>query len=754
MKIKRLFLLAGLFYGSALCAQQTTTFYDLDTIQKIEVFFTRTDWKTALDSAKSAGNGDYIVADSVRVNGSVYDSCGVKFKGNSSYSSEYVKNPFNISLDEYKSHNYQGVKTIKLANEFRDPSMIRDVLGYKILSNYMHCSRANFAELYINNEYIGVYSNTEAVNKLFCRNHYGSSSNTFFEGTPSGDPQPANKASLRYIDDDSASYEKFYELKSEIGWNKMITMFENVTNQTDSVPYLVDVDKFLWMMAFDNVFVNLDSYIGAYCQNYFMYEDENGRFNPIVWDLNLAFGTFPYAGSGAKSTGAMTDENKVKFPLNIHSKDSYWPMIKYVFANETYIKSYYAHVKTIANEAISSGLYETLADSIFAIAKESVYADTNKFYTNDDFDNGLTTSIAACTDYNAPGVKSFCVSRNEYLQSTDEFNYTQPTISSVVADNISPDLGDEITFVATVSDASLVELRYRKNNVDMFTSVQMTANGDGTYTAKATIESAMMEYYVYAENENIAAFSPARAEFEFYTINVNNVETPEVGDIVINEFMVKNKKIVVSDYGEFSDWIELYNNSEKILNVSDLYLSNTEEDLQLDQLTKNVVMLPNTYLMIWCDGKASTSLYNHTSFKLSQGGKIYLANGSNVIYDSVSYDTINKNVSCARIPNGTGSFVLSKATFGYDNTLQSQTSTAITFLEKSSSIIVYPCPAIDYVIISTEKENPVICKIYNTQGLLVSQAVFEKQITIQTTNWKPGMYYAIIDGETKAFVKE
>ena len=37
--------------------------------------------------------------------------------------------------------------------------------------------------------------------------------------------------------------------------------------------------------------LNVDSYIG-YAQNYYLYKDDNGRFNPILWDFNMSFGGF------------------------------------------------------------------------------------------------------------------------------------------------------------------------------------------------------------------------------------------------------------------------------------------------------------------------------------------------------------------------------------------------------------------------------------------------------------------------------
>ena len=132
-----------LFSGQFAIGQQT--FYDLDQIQKIEIFFSQPDWDYQLDTAK-AGMDGYLLAELVKVNGVSYDSAGVKYKGSSSYDPTYTKNPLHISLDEFKDQAYQGIASIKLANCFSDPSMIREVLGYQVLKNYMDCSRSNFAQ--------------------------------------------------------------------------------------------------------------------------------------------------------------------------------------------------------------------------------------------------------------------------------------------------------------------------------------------------------------------------------------------------------------------------------------------------------------------------------------------------------------------------------------------------------------------------------------------------------------------------------
>ena len=111
-------------------------FYDLSKVQTIEVTFAESNWDQLMDNAYASDAG-YILAERVIINGSTFDSIGVKYKGNSSYRSNQVKNPWHIELDTYKDHEYDGYTDIKLANGYKDPSFIRDVLSYQIVGQYM-----------------------------------------------------------------------------------------------------------------------------------------------------------------------------------------------------------------------------------------------------------------------------------------------------------------------------------------------------------------------------------------------------------------------------------------------------------------------------------------------------------------------------------------------------------------------------------------------------------------------------------------
>ena len=149
-----------------------SSFYDIDTVREIRINFYDLNWDSILDSFYIAGNNDRILADLV-IDGNQYDSVGVRYKGYSSASVDRLKNPFNIKLDyTIEDQSHEGVKKIKLANGYQDPSFIREVLSYEISRKYLPSSQANFSNLYINDSLWGLYTNVESVNSPFLIKHF------------------------------------------------------------------------------------------------------------------------------------------------------------------------------------------------------------------------------------------------------------------------------------------------------------------------------------------------------------------------------------------------------------------------------------------------------------------------------------------------------------------------------------------------------------------------------------------------------
>ena len=180
------------------------SFYDINTIQTISITFSQSNWDYMLDTAK-AGSDGYIMAQSVNVNGTEYDSVGVKYKGNSTYNPSYVKNPFHIELDTYKEQDYQGYKDIKLSNVAKDPSFLREVLSYSILRKYMNASLSNYANVSVNGTLLGLYVSSESIGKTFVNQNFYSKNNAFFKCNPidGAGPGSTDLPNLVYLGTDS-----------------------------------------------------------------------------------------------------------------------------------------------------------------------------------------------------------------------------------------------------------------------------------------------------------------------------------------------------------------------------------------------------------------------------------------------------------------------------------------------------------------------------------------------------------------------
>ncbi len=662
--------------------------------------------------------------------------------------------PLHIELDAFLNQSYAGIKDIKLGNGYADPSLIREPLAYSILGNYMDCPRSNFARLYINDVYIGLYANDESIGKSFCSSHFASSTNTFAKCNPLVNPGPTTKSSLRYINSDSTTYRNYYEVKSTYGWNELINLFDTVTNQSGSIESIMDIDRAVWMLAFNNVLINLDSYSGVFCQNYYIYKDNNNRFNPIVWDLNMAFGGFPFLGSGNTGMGGLTIPNMQQLAYNVHATDPYWPLINAVFNNATLKRMYIAHMRTLLNEEFASNKYQVAASTLQTLIDTDVLADTNKFFTYTDFQNAMTQNTVNGS-YSVPGITTLMASRASYLQGTPEFQTVPPAVSNITPSNTSPVFNSQVTITATIIDPSVITayLGYRFNTYDRFIKLPLYDDGlhndgaanDQVYGATFQMTGYQAQYYIYAENNSAGIFSPENAEYRFHVLT-SSVQTAAAGQIVINEFLAINQADTVDESNQHEDWIELYNLSNVPLNMDGLFLSDDYNNAQKFAFPSGTIINATDYLMIWADEdiSASTPSNLHCNFKLSGSGeRIILSNINGDVLDSISFEAATSDISTGRCPNGTGTFI------ALENTTYKAANCPVGIESiRLPDFTAAPNPCTDFVIIkpADTKSHTLTLSTLHGQKLFIQNFSGEKSIS--TAELKSGIYFLSVDGKT------
>ena len=106
--------------------------------------------------------------------------------------------------------------------------------------------------------------------------------------------------------------------------------------------------------------------------------------------------------------------------------------------------------------------------------------------------------------------------------------------------------------------------------------------------------------------------------------------------------------------GEFDDWVEIFNPTNRPLILSGLFLTDDLTELTKWQFPDSLgVLMPGGYQLLWCDDNESQGI-NHTNFRLNADGEILVLTQNNgiTIIDSITFGAQISNQSFGRIPDG------------------------------------------------------------------------------------------------------
>jgi len=406
-------------FSFELKAQKEEDFYSINHISEIRLTITTKNYSTTLDSMKLYGEG-MIEADAT-IDGTKIKGVGIRYRGGSSYGVGKQRNPWNIKLDfTDQAVTYQGIKTIKLSNALRDPSMVREVLGYEIASKYMAAPRCNYSKLYVNNEYQGLFVNVESIDDQFIMRNFGSDDGAFFKCSPDPEYKSAqgcrnmNFSSFVY-EQDLSCYEANYTALNKGGYEELQILTKELAERPISISTKLNIDQVLWMHAFNNVLANLSSYSGNNSQNFYLYRHDDGRFVPIIWDLNLCFGSFKNTGIQA---GDLSNKEMEQLTPLLHKDNKSKPLISQLLANKEWELIYLAHCRQIIEDYFIGNKLEKRVEELHKIIRKDFIADPYKEYTIMDFDKSAKQTIG--TRSKIPGLVDFMKSRVRFLRKTDQ----------------------------------------------------------------------------------------------------------------------------------------------------------------------------------------------------------------------------------------------------------------------------------------------------------------------------------------------
>ena len=196
----------------------------------------------------------------------------------------------------------------------------------------------------------------------------------------------------------------------------------------------------------------------------------------------------------------------------------------------------------------------------------------------------------------------------------------------------------EIYFSEGMDSSSLV-------NASIFTAPGLTIQN--IYVASSPAQSMIIEFNEDIETGTLYSLSIQNAQDcwlnsneMFSTFAMTEIGT--FGDLVINEF-------VSNPYNDGKDWVELFNNSNKYIDLLNWQFANFDNDTidNFDMINDHYVLHPGDYVVIGEDSSfilenypssvSGTFLISDLPTYSNDSSTIYLMNGSNLI-DKVSYN--------------------------------------------------------------------------------------------------------------------
>ena len=642
-----------------------TTLYDPSIIRTFFLEFGQPDWE---DELADFYRSDVLVPATLIVDPETYPDIGVSFRGNSSFFTvrKGQKRSLNLVLDlADPNQNLAGYRTINLLNAHTDPSFLREVTYNFVARDYVPAPRANFVRLVINGEDWGIYVNTQQLNKEFTEEWFGSRKGVRWKIRAGGGAR-----SLNDNGDDPEDYKEFYEAKSnesERAWLDLVrvcrelgtTPVEMLDRRLDR---MLDVDRALWFLAMDNVLIDSDGYY-ARGSDYMIYQEPRlGRFHLLPYDSNE---TFRYPGGGGPGGGSRIQVEGVKLSPFAGEENEARPLLSRLMANPRIRARYLAHVRTIHEEWLESGRLEAQFETFHSLIKDHVRKDVKKLYPTEAFVMNLLEDDRSGRRP-TPGLKSFARSRRDYFRSFPEFQNEPARIAGVEREVFeqAPQSGRTVGIVARLQGEQTADemlLYYATDPLGRFQSVSMEETDQpGQFRGEIPAQPAGSRVFYYVESRRGEApitsyFWPRNPILGARSYRVVSAGAAEA-TLVINEVMPTNRSVARDPQGDFDDWIEIHNPTHEEVDLSGVYLTDSQEDLLQWAFPTGAVIPALGYVMVWADGDVGKSRGYHAPFKLAgRGETVFLIDSDargNRILDQMTYSAVAQNESFGRLDDG------------------------------------------------------------------------------------------------------
>jgi spore coat protein CotH len=677
----------------------------------------------------------FIYESSVRTD--TIENIGFRLRGNTSMNS--AKKSFKVSMNAFMpGFNWLGLEKLNLNGNANDPSLLRAKLCWDMMRQFgLAGSRTSFVRLYINEEFKGVYLNTEHIDEQFAQTYFRDETSHLWKCT-----YPAD---LNYLGNNANLYKleawgrRVYELKTNTEQDdySALAEFIDVLNNTpeNTLPCQLErvfnVDDYLKYLALDVLTGNWDNY--AYNQNnfYLLRNEVTGVIEYLPYDLDNTLG-IDWLGMD------WSERNVYTWSPDGQSR----PLYERLLNQQEYRNQFSSYLQQFIDEWFNEDGLIAHAEALQALIAPYVESDT--YYPLDfgfdlnTFQNAIDEAAGGQVDF---GIRDFVqVRAASTLQQLESFSPL-----AVVNHVQGAPLGDDLLIQATTTTDLEVVAAWREWPGGLWQASPVTFLSE---------DAPAGELVVYCI---VTPPSPTSSvEFNVMPINewlsLNNGGCPtrfiHRGDspnqIVINEVQSLNAATLADNAGEFDDWIELYNAGTNAVYLGNSYISDEPLDWNKWRLP-NVTLDPGDFLLLWADSDPEQGPL-HLGFRLN-GNSEYLSIHETVQraprrMDEVIFPPLNTDESYGRITDGAAEWTV------FDIPTPNGPNGVVTVEESDQTVIVaYPNPAADYIRFS----EPVEGTVYSLTGNVVMHFPLSSELRIE--HLASGVYFIHAGAHRIRFVK-
>jgi spore coat protein CotH len=684
--------------AAAALVPATHPLFDGDAVHTISLTFAQSDYWTQLtDNFEDYDDPPYIEA-TLNWNSTTM-TIGVRFKGNSSYWGYYGdKKSFKLDIDEFVAgQEIDGLDKLSLNNCYLDPSFVREKVNYELCDALgMATCRTNYAALYINGTYWGLYLLVEQQDQEFIESRYGASEDgNLWKGEDYG--------TMEYLGASESDYYDNYELKTNEtanDWSDLVDFIDQI-NYTpisvlaDSMHNRLDVESALAMLAVDNYTVNLDSYTGRCFNYYFYHRDRDDRLVFTKWDQNEAWGIFNMYQLSTTQLQQLSP-----FWTNPQYGEER-PMAENLWQVSAYEDVYLGHMQKLMAGAAEPTTLIARMEELRDLVRTYVYSDPNLMFSTSDFENCMYSTVYISggppPGRSIPALGTFVTARHTYLSGLIGtwtpidglvLNEVMAKNSGTAADEVgdyddwieiantgasSIDLGglgltdhlegtpDFVFPSMTLAPGEYVVVWADEEPAegDLHAPFKLDADGEDVYLTDGAVIIDHVTFPELAGDISWGRWADGTGAWQMLSQATPdsenlNPEEPEAVVLYINEFMALNNAGIQDEAGSYEDWVEIYNPGPEAVEMGGLFLT---DDLALTTqwAFPDTLLDAGAFLLVWCDSDPGDGPL-HATFKLGGSGEEIglfgrLAAGNEVI-DNYTFGVQTDNVSEGRATNG------------------------------------------------------------------------------------------------------